>query len=509
MIETERILEIWDKSPRFPRIPEPLKEMVRFSFQKKDHSRPDSSLLSYLQENKQRLIPVFETPLYSLKLSGLAPKAFLKKAGIENVRNLLLIIWVHDIEFTAPYERIDHPKWHRQNFTAALLARKISTIFPGLNPEQVFLQTYLQDISLYMLSRTVPELYDSLAKIHGSIRYQPADDQKFVEDHHGHLTARILRQWGFPEEFIRPVEKHHFPEHNGLEENESLIPAVMFFSHLAAKLILNYGRHIKYDYLENVFIRWFNLSSDKLQQIVVEVIRLLPRLAQPLGFSDLADLSLVHLIEQNRDFVAKRLFSYEELLEEILKADRHIKILDRELTELKQQIDNSKFKDPQTGFYNHTYLQEVLSRRLQESARYGYPLSFILFDIDSFDLFNKSYGYKTGNTILAQMSEIVRKHIRESDIVARLENDEFAIILPHTGLPQSRFVGEKLCRLIAGYNFFDSQKDRQHRLTVSVGCTTLMPETSLFQKEKLIRQTRAVLGRSKAAGGNCCTCGIY
>ena len=77
-----------------------------------------------------------------------------------------------------------------------------------------------------------------------------------------------------------------------------------------------------------------------------------------------------------------------------------------------------------------------------------------------------------------------------------------AIILPYTGLPQSRFVAEKVFQLISNTTFKDPESTKSYKQTVSLGYASILPNQSNIKDNKLIPLALDALIRSKGKGGN-------
>jgi len=505
MIDTERIYKIWEKSPRVPQFPPPLKDIITLSFQKKVNQKTDSIQRAFIQGYKTEILTVLQSPLYRLQKNVKTVRDMINSAGLEIIRNLLVVFWMQKLKAAGKYERIDYARFHRQNLVSALFARHLTRHFRFPKAEQIFLQSYLQDVSLLMLSRTLPELYDALMNLNDRKRFDPAEEKKIIGTDHGQLSGWILEQWGFPAEFIQPVAFHH-PDRNLINSRPEFLKEVylIHFSQLMAAFILHTRKELKYTRLEQLFQQYFQQAPDELAKLTVDVIHSLPQLAPLFGFSDLADISVIGILKQNPGFLAKKLLPYEELVEEVTKAQQRVEVLENELEMLRNQLEHNQFRDSITGLYNHTYFREFLAQEIRKAVRYEYPISLLICDIDQFQLFNQTYGYRVGNHILSQLGELLGKNLRESDVLARFGSDEFAIMLPHAGIPQARFVAQKICKLIDDYPFSDLQSDRQHHITVSIGFATLMPSISLIQENRLIRMASDALEQCKSRGGNCC-----
>ena len=86
--------------------------------------------------------------------------------------------------------------------------------------------------------------------------------------------------------------------------------------------------------------------------------------------------------------------------------------------------------DGLTGLANHRAFHQALEAEVARAARYSYPISLIFLDIDSFKLYNDTYGHPAGNVRLKAIATHLR--VREPDLAARYGGEEFAILLPHT-----------------------------------------------------------------------------
>ncbi|TFV92010.1 diguanylate cyclase, partial [Oxalobacteraceae bacterium OM1] len=87
--------------------------------------------------------------------------------------------------------------------------------------------------------------------------------------------------------------------------------------------------------------------------------------------------------------------------------------------------------DVLTGLPNRSLFTDRLQQALLRAQRDGGSLAVIYFDLDRFKPVNDSYGHETGDKLLAAVAARVRACLRESDTVARMGGDEFAILLPN------------------------------------------------------------------------------
>jgi len=95
------------------------------------------------------------------------------------------------------------------------------------------------------------------------------------------------------------------------------------------------------------------------------------------------------------------------------------------------------------GFTEHNYI-EKLKEEMQRSRRYKHALSAILLDVDEFHKVNEALSYQAGDRILAVIVKIIKKTIRNVDILTRYYGDRFLIILPNTNRREALELAERL-----------------------------------------------------------------
>lgn len=100
--------------------------------------------------------------------------------------------------------------------------------------------------------------------------------------------------------------------------------------------------------------------------------------------------------------------------------------------------------DELTGCSNYRAFQQRLADEIDRSMRYGRWLSLIVCDIDQFRAYNDRYGHDRGDETLAAVGAHLQSCARSSDIVARIGGDEFAILLPETGIEEANSVAQRI-----------------------------------------------------------------
>ena len=128
--------------------------------------------------------------------------------------------------------------------------------------------------------------------------------------------------------------------------------------------------------------------------------------------------------------------------------------------------------DDLTHLYNSRYLNQVLRRETKRASRSGRPLSLLFIDLDGFKAINDRHGHLFGSRALVEAAAVIRGSARETDVVARFGEDEFALVLPDTGAEGAYAVGARIREKIAAHRFLVGD-GLDIRLTASVGVATL------------------------------------
>jgi len=153
-----------------------------------------------------------------------------------------------------------------------------------------------------------------------------------------------------------------------------------------------------------------------------------------------------------------------------------------------------------TDFLTDLSNHQAFYQSLEVIAEKHAPITLILLDIDDFKAVNDVYGHLSGDYVIREVSQIIKKQLRTSDIGARYGGEEFAVLLPGTGEPFGQRIAERICNAVAEYPFeFDDQK---MRITLSAGVCHSTVALSRGEQTELVDQADELLYCSKRNGKN-------
>jgi len=168
-----------------------------------------------------------------------------------------------------------------------------------------------------------------------------------------------------------------------------------------------------------------------------------------------------------------------------------------ENSRLYEEAREISIKDALTGCYSRRHFFSSFEDEYKIARRYGHELSLILFDLDHFKKINDDFGHLHGDEALKEVVRITSCHLRDSDILCRYGGEEFAIILPSTGIDDAFAVAERI-RTSIKTEFSLSAVTRT--VSVSLGCSSLKPEKKDDLIKDLIHRADMAMYESKRAG---------
>jgi diguanylate cyclase (GGDEF)-like protein len=167
---------------------------------------------------------------------------------------------------------------------------------------------------------------------------------------------------------------------------------------------------------------------------------------------------------------------------------------------LHELVSEQAVTDELTGLSNNRRFRELISKEAARAERFGHELSLIILDIDDFKQVNDTYGHLQGDEVLRMVGRVLHLESRGVDEPSRYGGEEFAVVLPETGLDGALEVAERIRVRIEAERVSRGDGTGAVSVTASLG-TASMPGSD-DGGEALIAAADAALYEAKRAGKN-------
>jgi diguanylate cyclase (GGDEF)-like protein len=170
------------------------------------------------------------------------------------------------------------------------------------------------------------------------------------------------------------------------------------------------------------------ISQNEEFGVVLEMV--LTELRQSEDVSEIEDLRWTLIRE-----VEKLMKGHDELADKLDSTHHYLQLFETDSRELSDELTRVRLlslTDELTGLPNRRAFMRRLEDEVARVQRYGFPLSFILIDMDHFKAVNDEYGHAAGDEVLRVYSKNILSIFRHHDMVARYGGEEFAVLLPNT-----------------------------------------------------------------------------
>ncbi|MBI4212756.1 MAG: GGDEF domain-containing protein [Chloroflexi bacterium] len=123
----------------------------------------------------------------------------------------------------------------------------------------------------------------------------------------------------------------------------------------------------------------------------------------------------------------------------------------KEMSEEKERAERFSSVDWLTGLYNRRHLEFILPQEIARARRHERPVSLMIVDADHLKEVNDNLGHLMGDQLLIHVAEVLSAQVRLVDTVIRFGGDEFAVIMPDTGVEGASIPAERIRAAMSGY----------------------------------------------------------
>ena len=166
---------------------------------------------------------------------------------------------------------------------------------------------------------------------------------------------------------------------------------------------------------------------------------------------------------------------------------------------LHQEVNQQARSDTVTRLPNRRALDEHLDEAIRQSNRSRHPFSVVIMDVDGFKSINDTFGHDTGDDVLRQVADSLKKSLRATDFLARYGGDEMTLVLTETDLAQAGIVTGKIQNQLWNLRIHIPNR-RTTRLSVSGGIA-IYPDHAVTAPSLLRAADEALYQAKKHARG--------
>ena len=177
--------------------------------------------------------------------------------------------------------------------------------------------------------------------------------------------------------------------------------------------------------------------------------------------------------------------------------------LQDELEQKTIALERLDLTDPLTQVANERQFSKALNQEWRRVWRQNGNLSLLICDVDYFKQYNEIYGVQAGDQCLQRIAQTIQGQLkRAGDLVARLKDDEFYVLLPETNAAEAEEVAAILLDAVHHLKIIHAQSDVSPYVSISIGITSAVP-TKDRQPDELIKLAQTALyDGAKQSGRN-------
>lgn len=186
------------------------------------------------------------------------------------------------------------------------------------------------------------------------------------------------------------------------------------------------------------------------------------------------------------------------LLDRAEKVEHELRASNRELEQLKIELERLVVVDPLTGVFNRRKFHEYLGMAISAAERHQHLFALLMLDIDNFKRINDRFGHQVGDNVLRGVCELIGASVRNADLLFRIGGEEFCLVVTAMDIEQARAVAEKIRQVIESHHFPEVGK-----VTISIGIADFREGDT---QQNIYARADNALYEAKHRGRNCVAC---
>ncbi len=167
-----------------------------------------------------------------------------------------------------------------------------------------------------------------------------------------------------------------------------------------------------------------------------------------------------------------------------------VTFIGRAYNRMREHLHAIVLTDPLSGCFNRRGLNQLAERETSRALRQKKELAVLAIDVDHFKRINDDYGHLTGDEVIREVGDLLRKTAREADVVARFGGEEFTILAPESGDEGAMILANRVLEAFRTHRFKTLPPDV--RITTSIGVAADVARSDEIAKTLLARADEAL-----------------
>ncbi len=380
----------------------------------------------------------------------------------------------------------------RRSVIAALACRLLGQHAGLRKTEELMLAGLLQDIGMLALLEVLGDDYAGLIERATDNAGLLAAERDWLGCDHAAVGGWLARQWNLPALLREAIIESESPA------TDTTLNACVAVSGHVADIWLAGADEVRTEQAHRhaalQAATRLGLDYAAFLSLTEEMIATLPEVCAIFDVPPAPPARIQALLEQARELLVVR------NLREIQDATRARKEADEHEDRARRLAEEVR-RDPLTGVYNRSQLEEVLEKEFDAATRHGRPLSIAFIDLDDFKQVNDTWGHLVGDDVLRSFARTLLRYVRSSDIVARYGGEEFLVVLPGTGEEAAAHVVRRILSEVSGAAMAHVDGQPLH-ITFSAGLATQGALEQFRHVDDLLRAADDALYGAKREGRN-------
>ncbi|MEW6741988.1 MAG: GGDEF domain-containing protein [Planctomycetota bacterium] len=424
--------------------------------------------------------------------------------GLRTIKVMVLSFSLVDSFHRKGKVAFDYRRFWRESLITAVAARHLAVTIGEVNRDEAFIAGLLADIGVLVLHERLQERYAEVMRKH---REEGIDLDELERNILGldHLDAGgyLLDSWGLPAIIVRPVGAHHDPERMvGAGEDLHVMTRILHLASLMAWVVTATQSEEPTDRLRQFAQQYFELGPERLTPIIETLRERVAETADLFAIDIGGKEALEAMRLRAQDALVRLSVGTSRELEEAQKSKQEAESRARKLEKKNRELVTLATTDPLTRVANRGELDSRLEGEMARAARLHTSIGFLLLDIDRFKLVNDTHGHDAGDQVLRGVATVVKKSVREIDLVARYGGEEFGVLCPGVTSQTLKALAERVRNCVQALSV-PLRGGAKLQVTVSVGGVACTPAVHSVKPTELVKAADRLLYRAKRAGRNC------